>query len=78
VRAASAGLGLAVLAGFSRVPELAQSQDLIQNVPLLLKVGAWVRKMDCSDMHGMHRSNDVQACCNINHKITTGRLHTRP
>lgn len=39
VRAASAGLGLAVLAGFSRVSELAQSQDLIQNVPLLLKVG---------------------------------------
>lgn len=38
VRQASAGLGLAVLAGFCRVPDLAASQDIIQDVPLLLKV----------------------------------------
>jgi Neurochondrin len=40
VRAASAGLGLAILAGFCRVPELAASQEIIQTVPLLLKACA--------------------------------------
>jgi hypothetical protein len=44
VRAASAGLGLAILAGFCGVPELAATQEIIQNVPLLLKAGAaWIR-----------------------------------
>lgn len=40
VREASAGLGLAVLAGFCRVPDLAATQDIIQDVPLLLKASA--------------------------------------
>ena len=35
---ASAGLGLAVLAGFCRVPALAASQEIIEKSPLLLRV----------------------------------------
>ena len=36
--AASAELGLAVLASFCRVPALAESQDAIEKAPLLLRV----------------------------------------
>lgn len=36
--AASAGLGLAVLAGFCRVPALAECQGVIEKAPLLLRV----------------------------------------
>ena len=36
--AAAAGLGLAVLAGLSRVPELGAATEVIEKVPLLLKV----------------------------------------
>ena len=35
---AAAGLGLAVLAGLCRVPQLAASDDVIEKIPLFLKV----------------------------------------
>jgi hypothetical protein len=37
-QAAQCGLGLAVLAGFARVPELAGGEDVLEKLPLLLKV----------------------------------------